>query len=56
MKTYVSETSLRIVGKSWQVRHRLRSMLDPNRPNLTVAEYLMKRTKATGRVQKLDRS
>ncbi|WP_442601189.1 hypothetical protein [Paenibacillus sp. KN14-4R] len=56
MKTYMNETSLRIVGKSWEVRHRLRSLLIESPPTQTVAEYLTKRAKATGNGSRSPRS
>lgn len=46
MKTYISDTCLRIVGKSWEVRAKMRELA---KTGLTVQQFLERHKKITSK-------
>ena len=44
MKSYASGRQLRLVGKAWEIRHHLRSLLSGGDKELLITDYLTRLT------------
>ena len=40
MKSYVTADRFRCVGKAWEIRHYLRSLVKENKPEQTLSDFL----------------